>query len=628
MEDAGKNCVVFFGSQTGNAQDFAEKLAKEGHSRFGLETMVADLDDYDYETLVNFPDDKVAIFVLSSYGEGEPTDNAVGFYEFITDENPAFSEEKDRPLQAMRYAAFGLGNSTYEHFNAVVRKVDASLERLGARRVGSVGEGDDAKGTMEDDFLSWKDSMWESLCAVMNLHEQEARFEPTFAVSEQQAPAESVFLGERSKDELLGTRQTPHGPHHPFVARIVASQELFSAKDRNCLHIEMDIRDSGLSYQTGDHVAIWPMNADIEVDRFLRVFGILEKRHTTIHISTVDPTAHNSFPTPTTYDAAVRYYMEICGPISRQFLTTMAEFAADPKQKAALLKLGKDKDYFSEIISSKYLNLAQLIETISPDNPVCPIPFAVLIEGVRNLQPRYYSISSSSLIQKDSVAITAVVESVQFPQRWFKGVTTNYLLGLKQKQHGEQPQPHDLRYAISGPRDKYDLSLPIHIRHSSFKLPADVTRPIVMIGPGTGVAPFRAFIQERASQAQSGVKIGKMVLFFGCRKESEDFIYKTEWKAQKKALGDNFELYTAFSRQPAKKKVYVQHRLVEHAAELRSLLLDNNGYLYICGDARMAREVQSTLCELVSKELTISLSEGEAVIRKMKSTGRYQEDVW
>lgn len=100
--------------------------------------------------------------------------------------------------------------------------------------------------------------------------------------------------------------------------------------------------------------------------------------------------------------------------------------------------------------------------------------------------------------------------------------------------------------------------------------------------------------------------------------------FHSKQQAQKKALGDNFELYTAFSRQPAKKKVYVQHRLVEHAAELRSLLLDNNGYLYICGDARMAREVQSTLCELVSKELTISLSEGEAVIRKMKSTGRYQ----
>jgi NADPH-ferrihemoprotein reductase len=98
--------------------------------------------------------------VLSSYGEGEPTDNAVRFYEFVTDENPAFLEETDGryPLQPMKYAAFGLGNSTYEHYNAVIRMVGASLERLGATRISVVGEGDDGKGIMEDSFLAWKDA--------------------------------------------------------------------------------------------------------------------------------------------------------------------------------------------------------------------------------------------------------------------------------------------------------------------------------------------------------------------------------------------------------------------------------------------------------------------------------------
>jgi NADPH-ferrihemoprotein reductase len=158
MKEAGKNCVVFFSSQTGNAQDFAEKFAKDGHVRFGLETMVA-IWTAMTDTLIKFPNDKIAIFVLSSYGEGEPTDNAVRFYEFVTDENPVFLEETDGryPLQPMKYAAFGLGNSTYEHYNAVIRMVDASLERLGARRISVVGEGDDGKGIMEDSFLAWKE---------------------------------------------------------------------------------------------------------------------------------------------------------------------------------------------------------------------------------------------------------------------------------------------------------------------------------------------------------------------------------------------------------------------------------------------------------------------------------------
>jgi NADPH-ferrihemoprotein reductase len=141
--------------------------------------------------------------------------------------------------------------------------------------------------------------------------------------------------------------RTHSGPHNPSIVNILKSEELFNAMDRNCLHMELDIHESGLSYQTGDHVAVWPMNADAEVDRFLRVFGLLEKRHMPIQISAVDSTRRVPIPTPTTYDAAVRYYMEISGPVSRQSLNTIAEFAGDEDQKEALLKLGKGQRLFS-----------------------------------------------------------------------------------------------------------------------------------------------------------------------------------------------------------------------------------------------------------------------------------------
>jgi len=122
MEESGKNCVIFYGSQTGTAEDYASRLAKEGSSRFGLKTMVADLEDYDFDNLDSFPDDRIAMFVLATYGEGEPTDNAVDFYEFIIGDDISFSNGgsvDEKPLSNLKFVAFGLGNNTYEHYNSM-----------------------------------------------------------------------------------------------------------------------------------------------------------------------------------------------------------------------------------------------------------------------------------------------------------------------------------------------------------------------------------------------------------------------------------------------------------------------------------------------------------------------------
>jgi NADPH-ferrihemoprotein reductase len=537
LEETGKNCVIFYGSQTGTAEDYASRLAKEGSQRFGLKTMVADLEDYDYENLDKFPDDKVAFFVMATYGEGEPTDNAVEFFEFMTGDEVAFSEGgNETPLSNLKYVTFGLGNNTYEHYNAMVRKLDTALTKLGATRIGEAGEGDDGAGTMEEDFLAWKEPMWTSLSEKMNLEEREAVYEPVFSVTEKEelsAEDDTVYLGEPNKNHLEGTSKGPYNAHNPYIAPIAESREVFTVKDRNCLHMEIDVSGSNITYQTGDHVAVWPTNAGKEVDRFLTVFGLVDKRHTVVAVKGMDVTAKVPFPTPTTYDAAVRYHMEICGAVSRQFVATLAPFAPDDAIKAEMTKLGNDKDYFHEKISSQYFNIAQALEMVSGSKVWPAVPFSLLIEGLNKIQVRYYSISSSSLVQKDKISITAVVESIRIPgaTHVVKGVATNYLLALKQKQHGDpQPDPHGLTYSITGPRNKYDgIHVPVHVRHSNFKLPSDPSKPIIMVGPGSGVAPFRGFVQERAAQAAAGEKVGQTVLFYGCRNRNEDFLYKDEW---------------------------------------------------------------------------------------------------
>mgnify|MGYP004501733257 CR=1 FL=1 len=540
MEETDKNCVVFYGSQTGTAEDYASRISKEGHSRFGLKTMVADLEEYDFDNLDTFPEDKLAVFVLATYGEGEPTDNAVEFYEFIGSEDVNFSEgggTDDKPLANLKYVAFGLGNNTYEHYNSMVRNVDKFLTKLGGTRLGTAGEGDDGAGTMEEDFLAWKEPMWAAVAEQMSLEEREAVYDPVFEVTERDdlSPEDdTVYLGEPNKNHLEGNQKGPFNANNPFIAPIVESSEIFTAKDRNCLHMEISIAGSNLSYTTGDHIAVWPNNPGKEVDRVLKVLGKEHKRHTVVVVKGLDPTTKVPFPSPTTYDAAIRFHMEIGAAVSRQLVSVLAQFAPNDDIKAEMTKLGSDKDYFKQKVANRNLNLAQLLEIVGKGQVWTKIPFSFLIEGLVKLQPRYYSISSSSLVQKDKISITAVVESIEKPDapHVLKGVTTNYLLALKQKQHGDPaPDPHGLNYAITGPRNKYDgVHVPVHVRHSNFKLPSDPSKPIIMVGPGTGVAPFRGFVQERAAQAKAGQNVGKTVLFFGCRKRSEDFLYENEWE--------------------------------------------------------------------------------------------------
>ena len=370
MDETDKNCVVFYGSQTGTAEDYASRISKEGHSRFGLKTMVADLEEYDFDNLDTFPEDKLAVFVLATYGEGEPTDNAVEFYEFIGSEDVSFSEggsADDKPLSKLNYVAFGLGNNTYEHYNSMVRNVDKYLTNLGATRLGAAGEGDDGAGTMEEDFLAWKEPMWAAVAEKMGLEEREAMYEPVFEVTERPdltPEDDTVYLGEPNKNHLEGNQKGPFNANNPFIAPIVESAELFNSANRNCLHMEISIAGSNLSYTTGDHIAIWPNNAGKEVDRLFKVLGKEDQRHTVIAVRGLDPTAKVPFPSPTTYDAAVRFHIEINAAVSRQLVSVIAQFAPNDDIKAEIVKLGSDKDYFKEHVTDRNLSPVLVTNTM------------------------------------------------------------------------------------------------------------------------------------------------------------------------------------------------------------------------------------------------------------------------
>lgn len=649
MRETDKNVILFYGSQTGTAEDYASRLAKEGQQRFGLKTMTVDVEDCNMALLDKFPEDCIAFFLMATYGEGEPTDDAVDFWESITSESPEFSEGipiEEKPLSSLRYVVFALGNKTYEHFNAVGRMVDKKLTEFGATRIGERGEGDD-DGSLEEDFLGWKEDMWKAVSEIIQVDQNEAGagdHVAAYKITELEThDSKNVYYGEYNEQALMinGTRPT-YDAKNPYVSPIVATRELFNPnlEGRNCIHMELDISGSGIDYETGDHVAVWPMNAEQDVERLLKILGLWEKRDTIVSVESIDPstTKKYPFPVPTTYATIFRHYLDIHAPFSRQSVATLANFVPTEEGKARLSKLGSDKESYRIEVSDGYLSLGELLESISPNGkPLDSIPLDFIIESLQRLQPRYYSISSSSKSTPKTIHITATVLSFNpttAPQRKVYGLATNYLLQVHRKLRNIQHPETSPSYLYSGPKNKYYdegtnlIKLPIHVRHNNYKLPKNSKIPIVMVGPGTGVAPFRGFVIERALSKARGEQVGETVLFFGCRRRDEDFLYENEFTELFATLGENGKLITAFSREQTQ-KVYVQHKIHEHSSNIWHLIHDLGGYFYVCGDAKnMARDVNTALIQMAQSCGGMDETSATNYVKDLRSKGRYQEDVW
>lgn len=628
LKKNNKNTLLLFGSQTGTAEDYANKLSRELHSRFGLNTMVADFADYDFDNFGDITDDILVFFIVATYGEGEPTDNADEFHTWLTDEADT--------LSTLRFTVFGLGNSTYEFYNAIGRKFDQLLEEKGGERFAEYGEGDDGTGTLDEDFLSWKDGVFDSLKNNLNYEEKELKYEPNVKLTERDdltVDDSHVSLGEPNKKYInsqgVDLSKGPFDHTHPYLAKITKTKELFNSKDRNCVHVEFDISDSNLKYSTGDHLAVWPSNSDENIKQFLKCFGLEDKENTVIELKALDSTYSIPFPSPITYGAVIKHHLEISGPISRQLFLSIAGFAPNEETKATLTRIGNDKQEFASTITRRKFNIADALLFASKGKAWVDVPFEFIIENVQHLTPRYYSISSSSLSEKQLINITAVVEAeVESDGRAVTGVVTNLLKNIEIEQNNTNETPV-VHYDLNGPRNKFSkFKLPVHVRRSNFKLPKNTTTPVILIGPGTGVAPLRGFVRERVQQVKNGVNVGKTILFYGCRNEHDDFLYKQEWSEYASVLGDKFEMFNAFSRQDPSKKVYVQDKIVENY-KIVNELLNNGATIYVCGDAsRMARDVQAAIAKIVAKDRDISQESATELVKSWKVQNRYQEDVW
>uniref|UniRef100_A0A671SF86 NADPH--cytochrome P450 reductase n=1 Tax=Sinocyclocheilus anshuiensis TaxID=1608454 RepID=A0A671SF86_9TELE len=604
MKKTGKNIVVFYGSQTGTAEEFSNRLSKDAH-RYGMKGMSADPEEYDMSELSRLPEieNSLAIFCMATYGEGDPTDNSQDFYDWL--------QEGDADFTGVKYTVFALGNKTYEHYNAMGKYVDKRLAELGAQRIFDLGMGDD-DGNLEEDFVSWREQFWPAVCEHFGVEAtgEESSIRQYELKVHSDLNMNKIYTGEVGRLKSFENQKPPFDSKNPFLAPVSVNRKLDKAGDRHLMHLELDVTCSKIRYDSGDHVAVYPINDSVIVNRIGEVLGV--DLDTVISLNNLDEESNKKhpFPCPSTYRTALTHYLDITNPPRTNVLYELAQYATEPKEQENVRKMASSSPEGKALYQSWVLDSCRNILAILEDLPSLRPPIDHLCELLPRLQARYYSIASSSKVHPNSIHICAVVVEYETKTgRVNKGVATNWLKSKMPTDNGHK------------------ASVPMYIRKSQFRLPFKSTNPVIMVGPGTGIAPFMGFVQERGWLKEQGKEVGETVLYYGCRHKNEDFLYQEELEEFEKT-GVLTALNVAFSRDQAE-KVYVQHLLKKSKEAVWRLVHTDNAHIYICGDARnMARDVQNAFYEIAEELGGLSRAQAVDYIKKLMTKGRYSQDVW
>jgi len=534
--------TVLFGSQTGNAEELAQQLAARAADK-GVSAKVVDMADYKPKQLKK---EQYLAVLASTHGEGDPPDNALDFHEFLYG-------KKAPKLDGLRYSVLSLGDSSYEQFCKTGQDFDSKLASLGAT---ALAERVDCDVDYEDLAEDWINRVLETIASEAGASQPAA----ANSVAAEQVPT-SAF-----------SRKNPY-------AAVILTNQLLSGRgsDKEVRHIELSLEDSGLVYKPGDAVGVYPENSSALVDELLNTLGFDGE-----HVVSAD---EHDIP----LREALAFYREIT-LLTPPLMKHWAELVDDDAFKA-LVADSTELRAWTEGRDLLDLIQAWPIATLAPQE---------LVNLLRKLPPRLYSISSSQAAVDDEVHITVAAVRYASHGRDREGVASAWL--SDRMSEGDQ-----VRVYID-PNKK-------------FALPDD-NEPVIMIGPGTGVAPFRAFLQEREEREAEGDNW----LFFGDRRFRSDFLYQSEWlKWRREGLLTRLDV--AFSRDQAEKR-YVQHCLKENSSEVWAWL-QRGASLYVCGDAdKMAPDVHQALLEIASEQGGLNPEQAEDYLRQLNRDKRYQRDVY
>jgi sulfite reductase (NADPH) flavoprotein alpha-component len=546
-----RRVTVLFGSETGNsagvARELFERLSERGHP-----AALIDMADCKPKQLADAQD---LLIVTSTYGDGEPPQPAISFFEWV--------EGRKAPrLDGARFAVLSLGDSTYEQFCAAGRRLDDRLQALGAARlIARV----DCDVDYEEAAAKWVGHVLHTLAAPSAM-DTAAGAAPAPAPVARTAPA--------------GT----YDKRRPFAARVIDNVVLTGrGSSKEVRHVELSLEGSNLRYEPGDALGLLPQNDPVLVRSILDLCGLDDDAPVELKGQ------------PTKLCRALTTDLDIVN-VTPRFLERWAQLS-DAKE---LHHLGQADRATERTAFARTHHVVDVMRHF----PVKRLDAAALAAALRPLQPRLYSIASSAAAVPGEVHLTVATAHYELHGQERRGVASHYL-----SVHG-QPEKQVPVYVQAAPH---------------FRLPADDV-PIIMIGAGTGVAPYRAFVQEREAR---GAK-GPSWLFFGERQFRTDFLYQTEWQGWLKD-GALARMDVAFSRDAghgAGKKTYVWHRLLERSRDVYRWL-EQGAHLYVCGDAeRMAPDVHRTLAEIVMQQAGRDADRAQEYLRELQAGHRYQRDVY
>jgi len=540
IQDHNKNLInldILFGTQTGNSEAIAEDMSKIANDA-GFKTNVNSLDNITMDILGNM--ENVAI-ITSTYGEGEMPDNAQLFWD-------ALSANTAPNLSNIKYSVLALGDTGYEEFCHAGKLIDTRFEQLGATRMQDRVDCDVDYEELSEKWISSLITKWKP---------------------ETQVTKEKL-------NDLSNLKE--YNRKNPYSAKLLSNRMLSGVNsNKEIMHYEIDLRDSGLKYEVGDSLSIFPINKQNLVNKIIERLGV-----------------EFDF-VPGGYENYIRLLLtekfEILTP-TKKLIEYIAKNSNDKKLKSII-----DQNNNKELENYKWGMDVLDFMNINPNFKIDVNEFLALL---KSLQHRTYSISSSLNKVKNEVHLTVSSVRWQKDSRKYNGVCSTFLAD--------------------------DCALGENIKvfftpNKSFRLPDD-NKDIIMIGPGTGIAPFRAFLQEREYRNRSG----KNWLFFGDQTKNDDFIYKNELEDYLSS-GVLNKLDLAFSRDQ-KDKIYVQNIMYENKNEFYNWL-GSGAYLYICGDAnRMAKDVEDMIIKIIMECSNISFDAAFDYLNNLKREKRYLRDVY
>lgn len=544
-QPVSKDVTVLYGSQTGNSEGLAKKTAQHLEEK-GFQVTLSSMSDFKPNNLKKINN---LLVIVSTHGEGDPPDNALSFHEYV-------HGRRAPKLDHLSFSVLSLGDSSYEFFCQTGKEFDERFEELGGTRL---FDRVDCDLDYDEPFSEWLQGV------ASSLSEGEA-----VSLPQETAGANNQAVSEYSRT-------------NPFYAEVLENINLNGrGSNKETRHLELSLEGSGLVYEPGDSLGIYPTNDPALVDELIQTCGWNAEESVTVH--------KNGDTLP--LKEALTSHFEIT-VLTKPLLQKIAELTKSESLHALLEEGNEEK--LKEYIAGR--DLVDAARDFGPFEGTAADFTSIL----RKIPARLYSIASSLKANDDEVHLTIGAVRYDAHGRERQGVCSILC--------AERLQPGD--------------TLPVYIQHNqNFKLPQDPDAPIIMVGPGTGIAPFRSFMQEREELGANG----KSWLFFGDQHFVTDFLYQTEWQ---KWLKDGVltKMDVAFSRD-TEEKVYVQHQMKKQSKELFEWL-EQGAYVYICGDEKhMAHDVHNTLLSIIQEEGAMSKEKAESYLANLQQQKRYQRDVY